>query len=56
MPTDPQGNPVTSPAPGQKYAKAADGSYVCDPDTVPERAIAYRQLNGLPPVPYPLTR
>ena len=54
VPTDPQGNPVTSPAPGQKYAKAADGSYVCDPDTVPERAIAYRQLNGLPagaPVP-----
>ena len=49
VPTDPQGTPVTSPSPGQKYAKAADGSYVCDPDTIPERAIAYRQFNGLPP-------
>jgi potassium-transporting ATPase KdpC subunit len=48
VPTDPQGNPVTSPAPGQKYAKTADGEYVCDADTIPERAIAYRQLNGLP--------
>jgi potassium-transporting ATPase KdpC subunit len=47
VPTDPQGNPVTSPAPGQKYAKTAGGEYVCDPDTIPERAIAYRQLNGL---------
>jgi K+-transporting ATPase ATPase C chain len=54
VPTDPQGNPVTSPAPGQKYAKTAGGEYVCDPHTIPERAIAYRQLNGLPagaPVP-----
>ena len=54
VPTDPQGNPVTGPAPGQKYAKTADGEYVCDANTIPERAIAYRQLNGLParaPVP-----
>ena len=54
VPTDPQGNPVTSPAPGQKYAKTPGGGYVCDPDTIPERAIAYRQFNGLParaPVP-----
>lgn len=54
VPTDPQGNPVTSPSPGQKYAKAAGGGYACDPDTVPERALAYRQFNGLPagaPVP-----
>jgi potassium-transporting ATPase KdpC subunit len=54
VPTDPQGNPVTSPAPGQKYAKTAGGEYVCDPNTIPERAIAYRQFNGLParaPVP-----
>ena len=51
VPTDPQGNPVTSPSPGQKYAKTADGGYVCDPDTVPERAIAYRQFNGLPAAP-----
>jgi potassium-transporting ATPase KdpC subunit len=47
VPTDPKGNPVTSPAAGQRYAKAADGSYVCDPNTIPERAIAYRQFNGL---------
>ena len=54
VPTDPKGNPVTSPAPGQKYARNRDGSYVCDPSTVPERAIAYRTFNGMPasaPVP-----
>ncbi|HBW18277.1 MAG: potassium-transporting ATPase subunit C [Streptosporangiaceae bacterium] len=54
VPTDPQGNPVTSPAPGQRYARNPDGSYVCDPSTIPERAIAYRAFNGLPasaPVP-----
>jgi len=54
VPVDPKGVPVTSPAPGQKYARAADGSYVCDPNTIPERAIAYRAFNGLPagaPVP-----
>ena len=48
VPTSPQGTPVTSPSPGQKYARAADGSYACDPNTIPERAIAYRQFNGLP--------
>jgi potassium-transporting ATPase KdpC subunit len=47
VPVSPQGTPVTSPAPGQKYAMAAGGSYMCDPNTVPERALAYRQLNGL---------
>jgi hypothetical protein len=47
VPLDPSGTPVTSPAPGQKYARNRDGSYVCDPDTIPERAIAYRQFNGL---------
>ena len=41
--------PVTSPTPGQKYAKNPDGTYVCDPDTVPERAIAYRTEFGLAP-------
>jgi potassium-transporting ATPase KdpC subunit len=41
--------PVTSPTPGQKYAKNSDGTYVCDPDTVPERAIAYRTEFGLAP-------
>jgi len=48
VPTDPKGIPVTSPAPGQKYARNRDGSYVCDPGTVPERAIAYRTFNGMP--------
>jgi K+-transporting ATPase ATPase C chain len=47
VPTDPEGNPVTSPAPGQKYARTSDGSYVCDPNTIPQRAIAYRAFNGL---------
>ncbi len=48
VPTDPKGNPVTSPTPGQRYARNPDGSYVCDPNTVPERAIVYRTFNGLP--------
>jgi K+-transporting ATPase ATPase C chain len=47
LPTDPTGAAVTSPSDGQKYAKNKDGSYVCYSSTVPERAIAYRQLNGL---------
>ena len=41
--------PVTSPSAGQKYAKNSDGTYVCDPNTVPERAVAYRQEFGLAP-------
>jgi K+-transporting ATPase ATPase C chain len=50
VPTDAKtGNPVTSPSAGQQYGKNQDGSYVCDANTVPERAIAYRQLNGLDP-------
>jgi potassium-transporting ATPase KdpC subunit len=49
VPVSPQGTPVTSPAPGQKYEKTAGGQYVCDPNTVPERAIAYRQFNGMAP-------
>ena len=47
VPLDPSGNPVTSPAPGQHYARNSGGSYVCDPNTIPERAIAYRKFNGL---------
>ena len=41
--------PVTGPTPGQKYAKNPDGTYVCDPNTVPQRAIAYRSEFGLAP-------
>jgi len=48
VPTDDQGDPVTSPSAGQKYTKNSDGSYACDPNTVPERVLAYRQLNNLP--------
>jgi potassium-transporting ATPase KdpC subunit len=46
VPMDPDGVPVTSPSDGQKYAMK-DGAYVCDTNTVPERAASYRQLNGL---------
>jgi len=49
VPTDPSGAPVTTPRPGQRYARTFQGAYVCDPDTVPERAIAYRAFNGLDP-------
>jgi potassium-transporting ATPase KdpC subunit len=48
VPVNPQGTPVTTPAPGQRYARNPDGSYVCDPNTVPERAISYRKFNGMP--------
>jgi potassium-transporting ATPase KdpC subunit len=48
VPLGTNGNPVTSPAPGQKYEKTT-GGYVCDPNTIPERAIAYRQFNGMAP-------
>lgn len=40
--------PVISPEVGDKYIKASDGEYACDPNTVPERVMAYRQLNELP--------
>ncbi len=50
VPTDAKtGNPVISPSAGQQFAKNKDGTYVCDANTVPERAIAYRALNGLAP-------
>jgi len=51
VPTDPQGSPISvvNPPPGQRYARNAHGGYVCDPNTIPERAIAYRQFNGLSP-------
>src|SRR6202050_825453 len=49
VPVTPRGTPVTSPSPGQKYARTAGGAYACDPDTIPERALAYRAFNGLAP-------
>jgi K+-transporting ATPase ATPase C chain len=49
VPDDKDGKAVTSPKPGQKYKKNDDGSYVCDANTVPQRTLAYRELNGLSP-------
>jgi potassium-transporting ATPase KdpC subunit len=39
--------PVVDPAAGERYAMNSNGTYQCDPDTVPERAIAYRAEFGL---------
>jgi potassium-transporting ATPase KdpC subunit len=47
VPVDPKGDPVTSPTAGQKYKKNDDGTFVCDTNTVPQRVLAYRDLNGL---------
>jgi potassium-transporting ATPase KdpC subunit len=47
VPLSPAGTPIIAPAPGDKY-QMSHGSYVCDPNTVPERTLAYRELNGLP--------
>jgi potassium-transporting ATPase KdpC subunit len=41
--------PVPEPSAGQRYAMTSGGAYQCDPDTVPERAIAYRAEFGLAP-------
>jgi potassium-transporting ATPase KdpC subunit len=48
VPETTAGVPVTSPAPGEKFAKNSGGSYVCDPNTIPERQMAYRAFNKLP--------
>jgi K+-transporting ATPase ATPase C chain len=45
--TDKDGNDITDHAGNPVYEKNKDGSYVCDPNTVPERTMAYRVLNGL---------
>lgn len=45
--TDKDGKDVTDKAGNAVYQKNKDGTYVCDPNTVPERAMAYRTLNGL---------
>jgi K+-transporting ATPase ATPase C chain len=48
VPDDTKGKPVVSPTLETKYKKNTDGSYVCDTNTVPEREMAYRRLNGVP--------
>ena len=45
--TDKGGKDVTDSAGNPVYEKNKDGSYVCDANTVPERVLAYRTLNGL---------
>jgi K+-transporting ATPase ATPase C chain len=45
--TDKGGNMITDNSGNPVYEKNNDGTYVCDPNTVPERAMAYRSLNGL---------
>jgi potassium-transporting ATPase KdpC subunit len=43
------GDVVIDPSPGEQYTKDKDGTYACDANTIPERAIAYRQFNALSP-------
>jgi K+-transporting ATPase ATPase C chain len=47
--TDKDGNAITDKAGNAVYEKNKDGSYVCNPDTVPQRALAYRAENGIAP-------
>jgi K+-transporting ATPase ATPase C chain len=46
--TDKDENPITDKAGNPVYEKNRDGTYVCDPSTVPQRVRAYREENGLP--------
>jgi potassium-transporting ATPase KdpC subunit len=45
--TDKAGNPVVDKKGNPVYETNPDGSKVCDPNTVPQRAVSYRKLNGL---------
>ncbi|HXY92047.1 MAG TPA: potassium-transporting ATPase subunit C [Acidimicrobiia bacterium] len=45
--TDKAGNPVFDKKGNPVYETNPDGSKVCDPNTVPQRAKAYRKLNRL---------
>jgi K+-transporting ATPase ATPase C chain len=47
--TDKDGNPVVGQAGEPVYEKEKDGTYVCDPNTVPQRVLAYRAENHLGP-------
>jgi potassium-transporting ATPase KdpC subunit len=46
-PDDPYCVPVPATDGSGAYQRNPDGTYRCNPNTVPERSIAYRQLNGL---------
>ena len=45
--TDKNNNPITDKSGNPVYEKNKDGTYVCNPNTVPQRVLAYRALNGL---------
>jgi K+-transporting ATPase ATPase C chain len=47
VPDDKDGKVVVSPTADTKYKKTRSGAYVCDTNTVPQRTLAYRELNGL---------
>jgi potassium-transporting ATPase KdpC subunit len=46
--TDQHGAPVVDRHGNPVYEKDAGGTFACNPNTIPERAIAYRRFNGLP--------
>jgi K+-transporting ATPase ATPase C chain len=48
IPVDKKGAAVLEPDPSTTLETNADGSFTCYPNTVAERAIAYRALNGMP--------
>jgi potassium-transporting ATPase KdpC subunit len=48
VPMSSAGVPIASPSPGDKYEMSYK-SYICDPNTIPERTLAYRQFNNLSP-------
>ncbi len=45
--TDANGNPAVNSSGQSIYKKNSDGSPLCNPSSVPQRVIAYRQFNGL---------
>jgi K+-transporting ATPase ATPase C chain len=45
--TDEDENEITDEAGNPVYEKNDDGTYVCDPNTVPQRVLAYRAENDL---------
>jgi K+-transporting ATPase ATPase C chain len=45
--TDEDGNDIVDTKGNPVYEKTANGEYACDPDTIPQRTLAYRSFNGL---------
>jgi K+-transporting ATPase ATPase C chain len=46
--TDKDDNPITDKDGNPVYDKNKDGTYVCNPNTVPERVLSYREFNKVP--------